>query len=144
MPQPSDRRRLADIRALQKQGLLQDTDDDGTLLCTMSGPEATPYEGTTLQVRIQLPVDYPFRSPSVGFVSQVYHPNVDMSSGSICLNALNQEWTPVYNLSLIMTTLLPQLLTYPNPDDPLNAEAAHLWSEDKEAFERKVRQYQHA
>ena len=135
---PSTRRRLADIRSLQKAGLLEDTEADGTLVCCMTGPTDTPYAGMPLHVRIQLPLDYPFKSPSVGFVSRVYHPNVDMDSGSICLNALNQEWTPVYNLQLVMTTLLPQLLTYPNPDDPLNAEAAELWLTDKEAFGRKV------
>ena len=86
------------------------------------------------RVRIQLPHTYPFRSPSVGFVDTIFHPNVDIRSGTICLNALNHEWTPVYNLVSIMEVLLPQLLTYPNPDDPLNAEAAQLLLKDNATF----------
>ena len=35
---------------------------------------------------------------------------------------LKTAQTPVYNLVSIVETLLPQLLTYPNPDDPLRPE----------------------
>lgn len=134
----TNRRRMSDIIALQKSQMLVDTEEDGTLLCALEGPPDTPYTGKTWRVRIQLPKEYPFKSPSVGFVDRMFHPNVDLDSGSVCLNALNQEWTPVYNLVLIMETLLPQLLTYPNPDDPLNANAANLWEKDRRAFEEQV------
>ena len=87
-----------------------------------------------------MPNNYPFQSPSVGFIDAVYHPNVDCTSGSVCLNALNQEWTPVYNLVTIVSTLLPQLLTYPNPDDPLNTEAAVLWTTDPERYAQRVQE----
>lgn len=135
---PGDRRRLADIRALHTAGFLEETDDDGALRCILPGPPDTAYAGYDWRVRISLPREYPFKSPSVGFEDRVYHPNVEEKSGSICVNVLNSEWTPVYNLVTILQTLLPQLLTYPNPDDPMNAAAARLWTEDPEAFRRKV------
>lgn len=34
---------------------------------------------------------------------------------------------------------LPQLLAYPNPQDPLNSEAASLLTRDKERYEQRVR-----
>jgi len=139
-PRPTDRRRLADIQALHNAKIATRTTEDGTLLCVLNGPPDTPYEGYQWEVCIQLPAEYPFKSPSIGFVDPMYHPNVDLQSGSICLNVLNQEWTPVYNLVTIMCTLLPQLLTYPNPDDPLNEEAAALWVEDREGFGRRCRE----
>ena len=131
---PSDRRKRADTRALQQAGFLMHTEDDGALVCKLVGPDDTPYVGRTWRVRFVLPREYPFKSPSVGFVDKMFNPNVDYESGSICLNVLNQEWTPVYNLVTIMRTLLPQLLTYPNANDPLNEEASALWQTDKEAF----------
>ena len=85
-----------------------------------------------------LPAEYPFKSPSVGFYDPIYHPNVDISGGAVCLNALNSEWTPMYKLTDIMQTLLPQLLTYPNADDPLNAQAAHFWANNRTGFDAKV------
>ena len=131
---PSERRKQADTRALQRAGFLMHAETDGALVCKLTGPEDTPYAGRTWRVRFVLPREYPFKSPSVGFVDKMFHPNVDYESGSICLNVLNQEWTPVYNLVTIMQTLLPQLLTYPNADDPLNEEASALWQTDKEGF----------
>jgi ubiquitin-conjugating enzyme E2 H len=100
----------------------------------LKGPDETPYAGGSWHIRFTVSQTYPFNSPSVGFVQHILHPNVDWASGSICLDALNSKWSPVFTLKHIMEDLLPYLLRYPNPDDPLNRDAAALFKSNKEAF----------
>lgn len=53
---------------------------------------------------------------------------------------INQTWTPIYELVNVFDTFLPQLLTYPNPKDPLNPDAASLLNTSQEEYEIVVRQ----
>ena len=107
----------------------------------IEGPKDSYYEGGKFKLIITFPKDYPFKSPSVGFKTKIFHPNVDEISGSICLDALNQQWSPIFNLLVIYESFIPQLLMYPNPDDPLNERSAKLMKYDLINFKKKVKNY---
>lgn len=67
---------------------------------------------------------YPMDPPQLKFLTKVYHPNIDNTTGLICLDLLKMppqgKWRPIINLSLILTSI-QQLLSEPNPHDPLDA-----------------------
>jgi len=92
-------------------------------------------------VHVELPEAYPYKSPSIGFVNRIYHPNVDEMAGSVCLDVINQTWSPMFDLVNVFEVFLPQLLLYPNPADPLNGEAAALLMREPAAYARRVRDY---
>ncbi len=60
-------------------------------------------------------------------------------SGSVCLDVINQTWSPIYDMINIFESFLPQLLRYPNPTDPLNGEAAALLMRDPKSYDIKVK-----
>jgi ubiquitin-conjugating enzyme E2 H len=66
---------------------------------------------------------------------------VDEASGSVCLDVINQTWSPMYDLVNIFHIFLPQLLLYPNPADPLNGHAAALMFKEPEAYKLHIKEH---
>lgn len=73
--------------------------------------------------------------PKVVFNTKIYHPNID-DLGRICLNILNDMWTPPLNIRTVLLTI-QRLFSCPNPDDPLNNIAAYQWKNDEEGALKK-------
>ena len=71
---------------------------------------------------------------------------MDEASGSVCLDVINQAWSPMFDLVNVFTVFLPQLLLYPNAADPLNRQAAQLLMKDPTAYQTRVKDHvkQHA
>lgn len=85
-------------------------------------------------MRVELPINYPYSSPSVVFRTPIFHPNIDYQTGSVCLDVINQTWTPMFGLVNVFESFLPQLLAYPNASDPLNREAALLYNQSPQRY----------
>ncbi|GJQ14761.1 hypothetical protein GpartN1_g6552.t1 [Galdieria partita] len=100
------------------------------------GPEDSIWEGGTFKLTFQFTEDYPNKPPTVKFVSKMYHPNI-YSDGSICLDILQNQWSPIYDISAILTSI-QSLLCDPNPNSPANSEAARLYQENRREYDRRV------
>ncbi|KAL6124170.1 PREDICTED: ubiquitin-conjugating enzyme E2-23 kDa [Fragaria vesca subsp. vesca] len=142
MSSPSKRREM-DLMKLMMSDYKVDMINDGMheFYVDFHGPSESPYQGGVWRIRVELPDAYPYKSPSIGFINKIYHPNVDEMSGSVCLDVINQTWSPMFDLVNVFEVFLPQLLLYPNPSDPLNGEAAALMMRDRASYEQRVKEY---
>eukprot|EP00826_Nyctotherus_ovalis_P001302 TRINITY_DN10192_c0_g1_i1.p1 TRINITY_DN10192_c0_g1~~TRINITY_DN10192_c0_g1_i1.p1 ORF type:complete len:191 (-),score=59.64 TRINITY_DN10192_c0_g1_i1:113-685(-) len=136
-------RKQKDILSLMssKYAVIKEEGKSDELAVIFPGPENSFYEGGAWKVGVYLPEQYPFKSPSIGFLTRILHPNIDEKSGSICLDVLNQTWTPLFELQHIFDVFLPQLLLYPNPKDPLNGDAARLMLSRPDEYKSKVKEH---
>jgi ubiquitin-conjugating enzyme E2 M len=76
-----------------------------------------------------VPDNYPHQAPKVTCSPTIYHPNINYE-GAVCLNILREDWKPVLDINTVIYGLI-YLFYEPNPDDPLNREAANLFRTDK-------------
>ena len=106
---------------------------------TLMGPPDSPYEGGVFFLDIQFPQDYPFKPPKVRFTTKIYHCNVN-DQGGICLDILKGEWSPALTISKVLLSIC-SLLTDPNPDDPLVAEIARVYKNDKNKHDATAREW---
>jgi ubiquitin-conjugating enzyme E2 D/E len=101
------------------------------------GPTKSPYEDGKFLLDISIPSDYPFKPPKIKFITRIFHPNIN-STGEICIDTLKNNWSPSLTLDKVLLSIIA-LLDNPNPDDPLDAEAASLYKNDRNKYNEKIR-----
>ncbi|UYV81716.1 UBE2B [Cordylochernes scorpioides] len=99
-------------------------------------PHDTPFEDGTFKLTLEFTEEYPNKPPTVRFISKMFHPNV-YADGSICLDILQNRWSPTYDVSAILTSI-QSLLDEPNPNSPANSLAAQLYQENRREYEKRV------
>ncbi|PWZ01880.1 putative ubiquitin-conjugating enzyme E2 [Testicularia cyperi] len=109
-------------------------------MAVIRGPEGGNYAGGTFELTIQIPQGYPTKPPSMSFKTRIFHPNVSWKNGEICLDILQAQWSPAWTLSSACTAILA-LLDAPEPDSPLNVDAANLFRLDTRAYQSACRMY---
>ncbi|KAM0286413.1 hypothetical protein ACHAQH_000839 [Verticillium albo-atrum] len=122
--------------------VLKDESDIHNWNVTMTGPSGSPYAGGNFALAVTLPADYPFKAPTVRFVTRIYHPNVtNDADGSICLATLKSEnWKPSTKVTAVLEAVR-QLLIEPQPDDPLEARIADEYRNNRDEYEKNAKIY---
>ncbi|CAM8956139.1 unnamed protein product [Rhodiola kirilowii] len=57
-----------------------------------------------LILTLQFSEDYPDKPPEVRFVSRMFHLNI-YADGRLCLDILQKQWRPVYDVAAILTSI---------------------------------------
>lgn len=99
-------------------------------------PDEGFYKGGYFVFNFKVGPNYPHEPPKVKCETRVYHPNIDLE-GNVCLNILREDWKPVLTINSVVYGL-QYLFLEPNPEDPLNKEAAEILQTNRRLFEHNV------
>lgn len=108
-----------------------------TWVSIIYGPKNTDYENGTFCLILQFSENYPQTPPSVRFISTMFHPNI-YTDGRLCLDILNNKWTPTYDAFSILMCI-QSLLSDPNSNSPANVEAADIFEQNIELYKKRVK-----
>jgi ubiquitin-conjugating enzyme E2 S len=104
----------------------------------IEGPTGTPYETKYFQLKLLLSPEFPATPPRGFFTTKIYHPNVDMSTGAICVNTLKKDWTSETTFAHVLS-VIRCLLIIPFPESSLNDEAGKLFMESYDEYAKRAR-----
>lgn len=111
-----------------------------TWMCVqIMGPAGSPYAGGHFFLSIIAP-DYPMRPPKFRFITEIFHPNISLIDGSICMDVLSDMWSPAFLLTKVLHGVR-SLLATPEADDPRNMEAALVYKTDYRRFSQVARKF---
>ena len=143
--------------------------EDGTFRLLL-GKYFDSLHGRVEYLDLEFTESYPNKPPAVRFTSKMFHPNGRAvprlrvlhthvsfpvyADGGICLDILQNRWSPTYDVSAILTSIqvssarvrlfdfpvyFQSLLDEPNVSSPANAEAANLYQTNRRDYEQRVR-----
>ncbi len=96
------------------------------------------YEGGVFEIEIILPRKFPYEPPKVIWKTNIWHPNIYQKN--VCVNILGKDWLPSMSITGVVETLR-NLLNYPNPNSPLNTQAAKQMNKKVEEFAKVANEY---
>uniref|UniRef100_A0A6M2DTB1 E2 NEDD8-conjugating enzyme n=1 Tax=Xenopsylla cheopis TaxID=163159 RepID=A0A6M2DTB1_XENCH len=109
-------------------------------------PDEGFWQGGKFRFEIVVTEEYNIAPPIVKCATKLWHPNITVE-GDVCLSLLRQNsidglgWAPTRTLKDVIWGLNSLFTDLLNFEDPLNTEAAKMYSRDRNEFENRVREY---
>jgi ubiquitin-protein ligase len=106
----------------------------------MLGPPDSVWQDGWFLLSVLFPTNYDQSPPKIVFKTIPFHPNVEAETGEVCMDVLNPEiasstFSPKVCLQTILVMLQTQL-DCPVLENPVNAEAAHMYLHSRKAYNK--------
>jgi len=136
---------FSDLTKDPPEGFLVEPDqnDFSTWYVGIFGPPDTLFAGGYYKAILKFPFDYPYRPPTLKFLSDMWHPNV-YPDGHICISILHEpgedersgekaceRWSVAQNVRSILLSII-SMLNEPNTSSPANIDASVEYRKYKE------------
>jgi len=106
----------------------------------LKGPKKSCYEKGLFKLLLEFPDNYPDEPPNIKFVTKIFHPNISIIDGTICVTSKSTEWENHKNLISVIYSIF-DLLKKPNDEHGLNNEALLLYKNNKEEFNKIAKEF---
>ncbi|KAK3920808.1 Ubiquitin-conjugating enzyme E2-17 kDa [Frankliniella fusca] len=114
--------------------LMAETGSMKTFNVEVDGPTDSPYHTGKFVVNVTIPPNFPYDPPKMKLVTRVWHPNISCR-GKLCVDILDENWVPGMTLLEVLEAIRG-LLSNPNPNSPLNVEAAVMYRDTRAMYEQ--------
>jgi len=138
-------------RMVRIEGMIADFHSERNIFvwdAYIQAPENCSFEYGVFKVQIKFPNSYPMSPPRIKFIKPViFHPNV-YPDGTVCISILHspgedpfqyekacERWTPSYGIDKVLLCIA-NLLAEPNIESPANVDAAKMYRDDRERFDK--------
>ena len=74
------------------------------IITTSLSDDTVTFQDRTFKLTLEFSEEYPNKPPVVKFLSKMFHPNI-YADGGICLDILQNRWSPTYDVSAILTSI---------------------------------------
>ena len=102
------------------------------------GSPTTAYEDGIFKVKVHLPDNFPNERPYIYFITKMFHPNINPTTGLVSLNLMYQ-WIPTRTIEAVFFGFL-EVMENPKVGRG-GGEPAKLLAESRVKFFEKVREY---
>lgn len=99
---------------------------------SLKGPENSPYEGGMFVLKLEFSNNFPFKLPTVKFLTKIFHPEID-SNGRVCSECFLYDWS-TKDIILGLLKKISQILKNPSSNCYIFAEATDLFISDRFQF----------
>jgi Ubiquitin-conjugating enzyme len=89
-------------------------------------------------LRFTFGTEFPATPPTAHFLTKVYHPNICITTGAVCVNTLQRDWQSSHTLKHCLA-VIRCLLLQPFPDSALNEDAGKLFMESYDEYFQRAR-----
>jgi ubiquitin-protein ligase len=76
----------------------------------LAGPAEGPYSSGVWELSVTFPPEYPYRPPTIFFVTPIYHPFVCQTSGKLAGLLDRKTWSPALQMRVILYSLHSMLV----------------------------------
>lgn len=106
---------------------------------SFEAPSGSPYHGGFFRLSLEELGSFPGTPPKVKFLTRIWHPLVEYSTGLVCQDAFKDRWTPKEGLQ----GFLQKLQEFMNPqsvETAINFEASAELEKHDGSFERHAKE----